>query len=50
MNTEEPTAQLSLPPAELELSLQEAHARRQRAADLFGRPEWDDTDDDDSDE
>ena len=27
--------------AELELRLQEALAQRQRAADLFGEPDWD---------
>lgn len=46
MNTDEGNAQVSLPSAELELNLQEAHARRQRAAELFGLPEWDDNDDD----
>lgn len=46
MNTDETSAHDVLPPAELELNLQEAHARRQRAAELFGEPDWDDDDED----
>lgn len=35
------------PAAELELYLQEAHAQRQRAAELFGEPDWQDEEQDD---
>jgi len=34
---------------ELELELQEALARRQRASELFGLPDWESEDDDDGD-
>lgn len=46
MKTDEESPQVSLPSAELELNLQEAHARRQRAAELFASPAWDERDDD----
>jgi len=36
--------------AELELQLQEALARRLRASELFGAPDWDDELDDDDDD
>lgn len=52
MKANDPTT-LGTPPAELELDLQEALARRQRAADLFGAPDWEDeleTDQDDFEE
>jgi hypothetical protein len=40
----------SRPEAELEFLLQERQAQRQRAADLFGPPGWqDDADEDDDD-
>jgi len=36
--------------SELELQLQEALARRLRASELFGPPDWDDELDDDDDD
>jgi len=44
------TAQAGAEPAELELQLQEALARRLRASELFGPPDWDDELDDDLDD
>jgi hypothetical protein len=48
MKPNEQGTQDSSQPAELELILQEAHARRQRAAALFGEPDWDDEPDADA--
>jgi hypothetical protein len=47
MNDNEPRTLSEIAAAELELSLQEALARRQRAADLFDALDWDDEDLDD---
>jgi len=54
MKFNEPSVpQESAETAELELQLQEALARRLRASELFGAPDWDelndDADDDDDD-
>lgn len=52
MKANDPTT-LGTSPAELELDRQEALAQRQRAAELFGAPDWDDEleiDQDDLDE
>jgi hypothetical protein len=41
MTTNEPTTNIPVPSPDLELTLQEAIGRRQRATDLFGDPDWD---------
>jgi hypothetical protein len=51
MKFNEPSAQSAASEnAELELQLQEALARRLRASELFGTPDWDEELDDDDDD